>query len=106
VILSSLNDVFVKVQNVNVSDEEVERLIEEAATLAADEVRSHARLLRQNEVNRMAEHHRQRGFQKGEAQNARDHHAREKPMAEARQAELKAAEDRNGPKRGHTGRGW
>ena len=102
-LLSSLNDLFVRVQNYNLTDAEVDTLIEESILLAGEEIRTHARMLRVQELDR-----RQMNVKRHEEQqaNAKNEYARlekEKQNANSVQAVLKAAEDRNGPRRGG---GW
>lgn len=87
----------------DVSDKEAEQLFKQAAQAAYDEVIAHCRLLRGQEI-----HNRQMNLQR--ETERRETAEREQPILEQaraealrRQAELKAAEDRNGPRRGS---GW
>lgn len=101
-MLRSLGDVFARVANVNIPDDEAEAMIEEAALKAAAEVRQHGRLMRANEVERIRSDREREGFQRIEAANSADALARANAGTKERQAELKAAEGKNGPRRGHS----
>jgi hypothetical protein len=98
-MLSNLNELFARIANAGMSDEEAERLIEEGAAMAANEVRQHARIIRTNELDLVA-YRRERDQE--QATNAKNNHIRlqrEKVRASEVQAKLKAAEDANGPRR-------
>jgi hypothetical protein len=98
-LLSSLGDVFARICNVGISDEVCEQMIEEAALKAAEEVRVQARQQRANEVERIRSDKEREAHQLRERQNMAELLAMANADAERRQAELKAAEDRNGPRR-------
>ena len=92
-ILSNLNGVFTKVKNVHISDEEAEVLIEEAVLQAGIEVRNHARLARQTELNLQQLHKGQEQERRRNAQTAAEQLAAVNASAEARQAALRRAEN-------------
>jgi len=99
-LLSDLNGVFSKIQNVAISDEECEAMIEAAALQAGDEIRHRGRMLRQQEIERIRSQREREEHHRRESQNGAEQLARANAHAESRQAELKAVEDRLGPPRG------
>lgn len=99
-ILSDLvTAAFSKVANMNLPDEEAERIIADAATRAGVEVRGHCLQCRQREKDLQEIYRQREENQRIERENAAAALARANAGAEARQAVLKAAEDATGPSR-------
>lgn len=99
---TEVTEVFTKVQNYAVSDDEATALIESAALKAADEVRSHARHLRRSELDLHALHNHNAQDQEQIGKANKEHHEREVVAGKERNRELKAVEDLHGPKQ----KGW
>lgn len=95
-MLRSLGDVFARIANVNIPDEVCEQMIEDAAQKAADEVRKYGRERRAIEVERIRSQRERDEYDRIERQNGAEQLKRANAGAEARQAELKAAEDSTG----------
>lgn len=95
--LQSIGDVMARVQNAGISDEEAGTLIEEAARLAAEEVRTLAWQARQTELDLMA-YRRECDERREEiAENNRLGIARQEQESRDRNRILAEAEAVNGP---------
>lgn len=99
-IISDFNGLLQRVANCSMSDGEAEELIEAAAIAAGEEVRNRAWIARRTEQHLMTVQAEREAEQKALAAGNRIANDRERQVAEARQAALRAAE--NGPQRS----GW
>jgi hypothetical protein len=99
ILSADVTRVFVLVQSAGMPDEEADRLIEEAALRAADEVRTLAHQMRQTELDLMAYRKECNDRREVTAANNREWIRRQEQEGRDRNAILKAAEDINGPVR-------
>ncbi|HOI17583.1 MAG TPA: hypothetical protein PK036_14690 [Geobacteraceae bacterium] len=97
--LMTVGDILAKVANAGISDEEADTLIEEAASRAADEVRTLARQARQTELD-LVDYRRECGERReGTAESNRLAIARQEQEGRDRNKILAEAESVNGPVR-------
>lgn len=105
-LLTCLGDVQARICNENLSDEDAAILIGCAVDLAAAEVYQRLTHARKTELDNQALCRERQARQETEALANRTRLDSERQESLRRQAELKAAEDKNGPRRGHYGSGW
>lgn len=105
-MLTCLGDVQARLCNANLPDEEAKLLIDCAVDLAAAEVYERLTHARNTELDLYAIRRERDRNQQLKAESERLRLEKERQASLERQAELKAAEDKNGPRRGHSGSGW
>lgn len=99
ILSEKVTSVFALVQNAGMSDEESDRLIEEAALRAADEVRQLARQMRQTELDLMGYRKECGERREGTAESNRLAIARQEQEGRDRNKILAEAESVSGPVR-------
>jgi len=105
-LLESLGDILPRLCNAGLPDADAEKMIDDACQLAAAEVRQRLTHARKIELDNQALCRERQATQQAEALANQTRLESERQDGLRRQAELKAAEDRNGPRRGHLGSGW
>ena len=105
-LLTCLGDVQARLCNAGLPDEDAQLLIDDACKQAADEVRQRLTHARQIEIDNQSLCREREARQEAEALENLNRLESERKAGLERQAELKAAEDKNGPRRGHSGSGW
>ena len=105
-MLTCLGDVQARICNAGLPDEAAEKMIDDACQKAADEVRERLTHARNVEKDLYAMRRERDKNQQLKADSERLRLENERQESLERTAVLKAAEDKNGPRRGHSGSGW
>lgn len=104
--ITCLGDTQARISNAAMSDEDAQALIDAACKLAADEVRQRLSHARQIEIDNQALCRERQARQEAEALANQTRLESERKAGLERQAQLREAENKNGPRRGHFGSGW
>lgn len=94
-LLSDLNQIFTKVQNINLTEEVAESMIDDAVLQAGIEIRNYARQLRITEANLMSQRKERDEQREIISRGIRERHAREALEGNERNIREALAESRS-----------